>query len=62
MEHVDTLITAGWLVPVDAEGTHRRDQGIAIRDGQILDVGPSAHLRSRYKPAELVELPDEGPN
>ncbi len=58
MEHVDTLITAGWLVPVDAEGTHRRDQGIAIRDGQILDTGPSADLQTRYRPAELVELPD----
>ncbi|MEY3219779.1 MAG: hypothetical protein RIT27_1136 [Pseudomonadota bacterium] len=41
MRHVDTLIFAGWVIPVDPEGVVLEQHAIAIQDGQIEGILPA---------------------
>ena len=53
---VDTLIECRWLVPVRPPGIVLENRAIAVDRGRIVSVLPSADARSRYSPAERVEL------
>lgn len=53
---VDTLIHAGWLVPVEPEGV-LPDHAVAIRSGRIVEILPSAAAGARYRAAEVLDLP-----
>lgn len=57
MQQCDTLIVAGWCLPVDAENRVLKDHAVVITDGLIVDVLPSDDARSQYSPGALVERP-----
>lgn len=58
MQHCDTLILAGWCVPVEPHDLVLTDHAVAIHDGRIIDIVPSLTARQRYEPGVLVQRPD----
>lgn len=58
MKAADLIIEARWMVPVDPSGIVLESHALAIRDGRIEALGPSAELTSRYEAAEHVRLDD----
>jgi 5-methylthioadenosine/S-adenosylhomocysteine deaminase len=57
MISVDTLIQARWVIPIEPAGVAHEHHAIAVRDGDIVEIGPAETLRSRYQAREFVELP-----
>ncbi len=57
MQHCDTLILAGWCVPVEPHDLVLTDHAVAIDDGKIIDIVPSSTARQRYEPGVLVQRP-----
>jgi len=58
MQHCDTLILAGWCIPVEPHELVLPDHGIAVRDGRIVDLLPATAARDKYSPGVLVERPN----
>jgi len=56
MERADTVIDAQWIVPVDPPGAVLEKHSIAIRDSDIVTIGPSAEIARRYDSAERIVL------
>src|SRR5215469_4033251 len=54
---VETLISARWVVPVVPRGTVLADHSVAIENGHIVAVLPSALARSQFEPARHIQLP-----
>jgi 5-methylthioadenosine/S-adenosylhomocysteine deaminase len=57
MDTADTLIHARWIVPVEPDGATLDYHSLAIRDGRIVAILPSAAARARYQARDTVELP-----
>lgn len=57
MEHVDTLITARWIIPVEPNGCVLEDHAIAIRQGRIIAIEPSEQAAARFSAAQRVDRP-----
>ncbi len=55
MESIDTLVCARWVLPVEPDGGALEDHSVAIRDGRIVAVVPTAEARRRYDPRETLE-------
>ncbi len=53
MNSVDTLIHAGWVIPVEPEGVVLEHHSIAIKDGQIVAIVPRSEAEAQYQ-AETV--------
>ena len=53
---VDELIEARWVVPVEPHGAVLEHHAIAIRDGRIAALVPTAEARMRYAPAKRTIL------
>jgi len=53
-----TLIRARWVVPVVPSGAVLEAHAVAVRDGRIEAVLPSAQAAARYPGAPFVELPE----
>ncbi|HYW91912.1 MAG TPA: TRZ/ATZ family hydrolase [Gammaproteobacteria bacterium] len=53
----DTLVHARWVVPVEPAGTILEHHSLAIADGRILAVLPTARARREFRPATEVPLP-----
>jgi 5-methylthioadenosine/S-adenosylhomocysteine deaminase len=49
MKTVDTLLHARWIVPVEPDGTVYEHHSLAINEGRIVDLLPSAQARSGYR-------------
>ncbi len=49
MQTVDTLIHAEWIITVDPNNTVLAQHAIAIHDGRIIDILPSAEAREKYQ-------------
>jgi 5-methylthioadenosine/S-adenosylhomocysteine deaminase len=58
MEPVDTLIEARWVVPVEPAGVVLDEHAVAVKDGVIVAVVPTAEARARFEAAEHVVLED----
>lgn len=58
MKHCDTLILAGWCVPVEPDDLVLTDHAVAVNDGKIIDILPSPEARQRYEASVLVQRPD----
>ncbi|MFD9884144.1 amidohydrolase [Streptomyces alboflavus] len=52
---IDLLVHGGDVLTVDASGTVVPDGAVAVRDGEIVEVGPAARLRSAYTAAEEID-------
>lgn len=57
MQHCDTLILAGWCVPVEPHDLVLTEHAVAVNDGRIVEILPAADARRRYEPGVLVERP-----
>jgi len=57
MEPVDTLVSARWVVPVEPDGRVLEDHALAIRNGRIVAVLPSAEAFARYTAHEVLDRP-----
>lgn len=54
-ERVDTVITGGHVLTMDAGFTEFAQGAVAIRDGRIVECGPCDDFASRYDAAETLE-------
>ncbi len=57
MEPVDTLIQAGWIIPVAPPGALLVDGAVAVRDGRIVALCGREEAETRFRAAEVVRLP-----
>lgn len=48
MQHLDILIYAGWVIPVEPENVVHEQHAIAIQDGKIVEVLPSSEAVRKY--------------
>jgi 5-methylthioadenosine/S-adenosylhomocysteine deaminase len=54
---VDLLVTARYVLTMDAEDRVFSPGAVAIADGKIVAVGPPGELSSRYRPKETISRP-----
>ncbi|WP_413756443.1 amidohydrolase [Streptomyces sp. MMBL 11-3] len=52
---VDLLVHGGDVLTVDEAGTVVPDGAVAVRDGEIVGVGPAGELRARYAAADTLD-------
>ena len=57
MQHCDTLISAGWCIPVEPHGATLAAHSVAITDGRIVDLLPAAEAAGKYVPGAQVDRP-----
>ncbi len=55
MQHVDTLIAARWIIPIEPHGSVLDDHAVAVHQGRIVAVLPEKQARERFMPQQLVE-------
>jgi 5-methylthioadenosine/S-adenosylhomocysteine deaminase len=58
MQRCDTLIEAGWCIPVEPHEVVLPNHAVVINDGRIIDLLPTADATARYEPGVLVQRPD----
>jgi 5-methylthioadenosine/S-adenosylhomocysteine deaminase len=57
VEAIDLLIDARWVIPVNPAGLALEHHSVAVRDGRIVAVLPSAQAHAAYAADERVALP-----
>src|SRR3954462_13718529 len=57
MEHVDTLITARWVIPIEPSGVVLERHAIAIRQGRIVAIEPEQEALLRFTARERIDRP-----
>lgn len=57
MQPIDTLVHARWIVPVEPHGTVLEHHAVAVHNGRIVALLPSAQARREYQPGHEHELP-----
>lgn len=55
--HIDTLIKARWIIPVEPDGLVLDHYALAIHGGRIVDLLPAAEADAKYQPERLENLP-----
>ena len=55
--HTDLLIHCRWLLPVEPAGTLLERQALAVTQGRITAILPSAQAREQIQAEQVVELP-----
>ena len=58
MEHVDTLLHARWIIPVEPDAAVYEHHSLAIKDGRIHALVSGDEARRRYQADVVVELAD----
>jgi 5-methylthioadenosine/S-adenosylhomocysteine deaminase len=58
MQYCDTLILAGWCVPIEPANLVLSDHAVAVNDGKIVDILPVSEARQRYEAGAVVDRPD----
>src|SRR5690606_37144115 len=56
--HVDLIIRAGWIVPVEPAGVVYEDHCLAVSRGRIVAILPEAETRARCLAKAEVHLPN----
>jgi 5-methylthioadenosine/S-adenosylhomocysteine deaminase len=56
METVDTLLHGRWVIPVEPDDRVLEDHSVAIRDGRIVAVVPTATAAKRYHASETLHF------
>lgn len=54
---IDTLIHAGWIIPVEPDAVILEQHSLAINNGKILDILPGNDARRKYSSLDEIELP-----
>jgi len=57
MRQCDTLISAEWCIPVEPEALVLDKHSVAIEDGRIIDILPTAEAHNRYAAGSQVDRP-----
>jgi 5-methylthioadenosine/S-adenosylhomocysteine deaminase len=57
MQSCDTLIVPRWCIPVIPADATLMETAVAISEGRIIDILPTAGAREKYRPREIVERP-----
>ena len=55
MTHIDSLIHARWIIPVQPDGVVLEHHSIAVQDGRILDILPQREAHTRYQADKIIE-------
>jgi 5-methylthioadenosine/S-adenosylhomocysteine deaminase len=55
-QHVDLLISARWVIPVQPHGQVLEDHAVVVRDGCIVAMLPAAEAAAQYVAKETVHL------
>jgi len=55
MEHVDTLITARWVIPIEPAARVLDHHSIAIRQGRIIAIEPEKQALQRFDADQIIE-------
>ena len=58
MQRCDTLIIAGWVVPVEPHNHVLSNHAVALTDGDITAVLPADEARKQFEPGVLLDRPD----
>lgn len=58
IRHIDTLIHARWVIPVEPEGVAYDNYAVAIHEGRIVDLLPAAQAATRYRAAVRLDYPE----
>lgn len=59
MQTVDSLIHARWIIPVNPQRDVLVDHSLAIHDGRIVAILPSAEARTQYQSEDTQELGEQ---
>ncbi len=57
MEHVDTLITARWIIPIEPSGCTLEHHAVAVRQGRIVAIEPQKQALERFSAAQHIDRP-----
>ena len=55
--HIDILIKARWIIPVEPERVVLEGHALAVHGGRIVDLLPIAEALAKYQPDHLEDLP-----
>jgi 5-methylthioadenosine/S-adenosylhomocysteine deaminase len=55
MQHVDTLIAARWIIPIEPHGSVLDHHAVAIRHGRIVAILPEKQARERFTADQWIE-------
>ena len=56
MNNIDSLINAGWVIPVEPEQKVLRHHSVAIHNGNILEILPTAIAAGKYSSSKTIDL------
>ncbi len=56
MQNIDLIINARWVIPVEPDNTVLDHHSMAVRDGKIVNILPTAEAEKKYRAAEIVDL------
>lgn len=57
MRQVDTLIFAGWVIPVEPEGVVLEQHAVAVQNGQIINILPADQAAQQFSAPNTHHLP-----
>src|SRR5688500_2531207 len=58
MDDADFIIDARWVIPVDPAEQVLEHHAVVVKDGDIVEVGPSTAIDARYPGARHIPLPE----
>ena len=58
MINIDTLVDAGWIIPIEPAGQILSRHSVAITDGHILDILPTPEAHAKYTARRHERLDD----
>ncbi len=56
MQHVDTIIDAGWIIPIEPANTVLEKHSLVINNGHIIDILPSQNVANKYSSQQHEQL------
>jgi 5-methylthioadenosine/S-adenosylhomocysteine deaminase len=59
MQSIDTLISARWIIPVTSDNAVLENYSLAIQNGEIIDVLPTAETTGKYEAKETKDLGEQ---
>lgn len=57
MEHVDTLIAARWVIPIEPDGQVLDHHCVAVRQGRIVAIEPREEALQRFRAEQILDRP-----